>query len=172
MLASLPVHARSAPRAALPAALFAALLCGPAAADWRIEGRDAPRAWTEAAGARLSLGRDAAGRVALDFTPAGAFTRLADGHCPTLQVDANAPVHLALADGRCALDGARARIALGTLAGRTLVSRPLYEIMNGTRLAVRYQTAPGGYGESVFSLRRSARAIRAVLGRGVQVRPR
>jgi hypothetical protein len=159
-------------------AILRALCCAgalvaatPATAQWRIDGGAEPRALsTDAAGNEVSVYRDHAGQVYLEFRPQGGFSRLARNSCPTFQIDRRTPLnHPALGAG-CLIEDNRAIYTLATLSDRTLVSRPVYDLMNGNRVAFRYLTENGAYREHVFSLERSADAIRGALRRDLRIR--
>jgi hypothetical protein len=146
---------------------------GAHAAGWRLDA-DAERGPTarvdDGTGSEVLLYRDGAGQVFLEFRTAAAFGGLARSSCPTLQIDQRKPLyHVAVGTG-CEVEATRAVFRCATIDGRTLVSRPVADLMSGEHLAVRYMTEEGAYHEARFSLARSADSIRGVLGRGVRVR--
>lgn len=146
-------------------------LPGTAAADWQLAGGATPRASVaDDAGNQLALYRDQAGQIYLEFQPHDGFSRLARTTCPTFQIDRRTPLHHAPLGAGCHIEDNRAIYALAVLEQRTVVSRALYDLMNGSRIAFRYVTADGAYREHVFSLARSADAIRGALGRDLRIR--
>lgn len=151
--------------------LFPALVV----ADWRIDNADSatpPRAAVrDADGVELALTRDGDGNVYLEFTSVG-FAALSRASCPTIQIDAKRPLHHFSVGERCAVAGRRASMTLGRIENRTLHSDVVEQLMNGIKVSVRFVSADGSYHQVEFALTRSARAIRAALGRGVRVRAR
>lgn len=151
--------------------LLCAMTSAAPAAEWRLVGGAEPRALVaDDGGNALALYRDRPGRIYLEFQPHGGFSRLARTSCPTFQVDRRTPLHhAALGDG-CRIEDNRAIYTLATVQERTLVSRPVYDLMNGSRVAFRYVTEDGTYREVVFTLSRSADAIRGAVRRDLRIR--
>lgn len=142
-----------------------------AAADWQLAGGAAPRASVaDDAGNQLALYRDRTGQIYLEFQPHDGFSRLARTTCPTFQVDRRMPLHHAPLGAGCRIEDNRAIYTLAVLEQRTLISRAVYDLMNGSRIAFRYVTEDGAYREHVFSLTRSADAIRGALRRDLRIR--
>jgi hypothetical protein len=153
------------------AGLFPALVV----ADWRIDSADGatpPRAVVrDADGVELALKRAPDDNVYLEFTSVG-FAALSRASCPTLQIDTKRPLHHFSVGARCAVAGRRAIMTLGQVEDRTLRSNLVEQLMNGITVSVRFVSADGSYHQAEFALTRSARAIRAALGRDVRVRAR
>ncbi len=114
--------------------------------------------------------RDTAGAVHLEFTTS-APDGLERSSCPTFQVDDRTPLHFYPVGPGCQVDGRRAIYTVASIAGARVESLPLYRLMNGGRVAFRYQTQDGTYHESVFSLRASKQALLGALGRDLTVDP-
>lgn len=112
-------------------------------------GRDAIRL-------NVSLPRDSGNR----FGPA----------CPTLQIDRRLPLLRPPPGHECVVTPVKVSILLGHRAGHRVHSRVLYALVNGTRLALRYQTQEHRYVELVFPLTGSKRAVKAALG-GSRIQP-
>lgn len=151
--------------------LLGMLLAAPAGADWRLEQPrgGSPRATVgEAKGDRVALYRDG-DAVKLDFHIRAGFSGLAETHCPTFQVDALTPLFHAAVGPACKVTADHAQIEIARVSGQRLRSRPVDNLLNGEQVAFRYLTTAGTYRETTFSLKRSARAIRAAIGRNVRI---
>jgi hypothetical protein len=163
------------PPRALLAALALLLPLAASAALWNV--RPAPEAkaypWavvSSAAGDELAVYRGKDNQVHLRFSIAGTFNRLAPSHCPTFQFDGASPLYHLPLDQTCHVDKKHALIDLGAVRNRVLVSAAVDQLMNGTQIEFRYQSADGGYHEADFPLKGSSAAIRRALGRDVRVR--
>lgn len=106
----------------------------------------------------------------LDVTLAdGAGNQFGPG-CPTVQIDQRLPL-LGPAVGRdCTVTASRASFRIGQRNQDRVRSRFMHGLINGTQLALRYQTPDGRYVELVFPLVHSKQAVKAALG-GLLIRP-
>lgn len=155
--------------------LVLALSATAAGEAWKL--RPAPTAkaspWAvvgSAGGEELALYRDRLNQVHLQFQLAGTFTSFAADRCPTFQIDTQQPLHHFAVGTVCHLERKRARIKLGAVRNRELVSAAVDQLMNGTQIAFRYVTIDGAYHEADFPLNGSSLAVSRALGRGVRVR--
>ena len=155
--------------------LVLALSASAAGVPWKL--RPAPTAkaspWavvSSAGGEELALYRDRLNQVHLQFQLAGTFTSFAADRCPTFQIDTQQPLHHFAVGKVCHLEHKRARIKLGAVRNRELVSAAVDQLMNGTQIAFRYVTTDGAYHEADFPLGGSSLAVSRALGRGVRVR--
>lgn len=160
--------------ALLLACLLACLLAAvpPALAAWQVDtGAPVPQAVAATAeGHELAVFRRG-DRVIMRLRLPDRFVALAAGRCPTFQVDRERPVN-GSGGAACTLGERSAEVVLGTIENGRVVSPALYRLMNGRALDYRYITAAGRYREVTFGLERSKRAIRAALGRSLEVATR
>jgi hypothetical protein len=140
-------------------------------AEWKLEraGDIAKASVSGDRGGLVAVYRDERDRIVLDLRVKQGFSGLAREHCPTLQIDERKPLfHTTIGDD-CSVEADRALISLATVTGNELVSAPVYGLLNGQVLAVRYVGEDGTYHEAMFSLKRSAEAIRSAIGRELRV---
>lgn len=90
--------------------------------------------------------------------------------CPTLQIDRRLPLLSPPVGRDCVITPLTASILLSHRAGQTVHARVLYALVNGNRLALRYQTQERRYVELLFPLIGSKRAVKAALG-GSRIKP-
>lgn len=165
------------------AALLLILSIWPAAvtAQWQIneqperfaESRGAIAETTNEAGHRLAIYRDAGGTIHARFSLNDRLLRLHELVCPTFQVDERQRHNSSLNKRTCQLRPQQVEYTLGLLeTNDELVSRPLYEVMNGTRIHYRYRFEAGGYDQTSFSLDGSKRALVNIFGADIEVLPR
>jgi len=150
-------------------------------AEWQID--QDPERFTDSAGAvaeitneaghRLAIYRDAGGSIHARFTLNERLLRLHESVCPTFQVDERHRHNSSLNKAACQLRPQQVEYTLGSLeTDNKLVSRPLYEMMNGTTIHYRYRLKAGGYDQTSFSLDGSKRALISLLGPDIDVLPR
>jgi|GEM_PF-1615249 len=89
--------------------------------------------------------------------------------CPTLQIDQNLPENLNQAQHHCVISGALARFSLTQVQDGQLDSPTFLNLMNGSRLTVRYRLVGAGYGRQSFSLKGSKQVLKAALKHGTTV---
>ncbi len=89
--------------------------------------------------------------------------------CPTVQIDRKLPVFRPSHSAECLVTPLKTSMLLGHRTPEHIRSKVVYELVNGTQIAVRYQTHEGRYVELVFPLTRSKRAVKAALG-GLRIR--
>ncbi|MGR8950567.1 MAG: hypothetical protein ACU84Q_21190 [Gammaproteobacteria bacterium] len=111
-------------------------------------------------------------KISLHVTLAPGFIQFAPNNCPTLQIDTRLPVHHTEVGDYCSVKTLAAVIELGRVQDSGVISLPLYRLMNGTQLSVRFVTSSGEYRELKFTLRNSKQAIKAALGDDVKVTPK
>jgi len=90
--------------------------------------------------------------------------------CPTLQIDRRLPLLCPPLGHDCVVTPMKVSILLGHRAGHRVRSRALYALVNGARLALRYQTQEHRYVELMFPLAGSKRAVKVALG-GSRIKP-
>jgi hypothetical protein len=158
------------------AALLGVALASPAALSQWVSARDegqegpGPMAWVRNEdGARLRIWVDAESQVHAAFTLPRGLLALDPAGCPSLQVDQLPMQDLAAPEHECSVENARAKVVLARASDGHVDSPTLLNLMNGTRLTVRYRLIRGGYGTADFSLRGSKQALTDALGEEVQV---
>jgi len=164
----------AARRLALPAlAAVAALVgAGTAAAQWTTvtaEGKTPQATVRNDEGAEVQIRVDDEGWVHAVFRLPAGLARLDPAGCPTFQIDDRLPENLATEAHACRVSGASSEVVLAEVLERSVRSHTLLELMNGSRLTVRYRLLRGGYGGTRFTLRHSKQALSDALGEGVQV---
>lgn len=165
------------------AGLLLVLSVWPAAATAQWQINEDPARFTESPGAvaeitneaghRLAIYRDAEGTIRARFTLNDRLLRLHESVCPTFQVDERQKHNSSLNKAACQLRPQQVEYTLGSLdTNNELVSRPLYDMMNGTNIHYRYRLEAGGYDQTSFSLAGSKRALISILGADIEVLPR
>lgn len=162
------------------AALLITAACNPALADatWTTRERapgDPPGSLPIAAVTQnsraLEVQLDGRGDAWLQFNIASSDPALASSHCPTFQIDQQLQlIHFSIGES-CVVTAASATLKLGHRTDPGVLSPALYQLVNGSRIAVRYITHERRYREVSFSLRHSKRAVKKALG-GRQIRSR
>lgn len=167
-----------------PRALLTVLLCllSPVAAyaQWQviqetdaISGVETPVAQIRNnEGYFLAIYRDSNDTIRARFALNDRLTLLDKGSCPTYQIDDRQPRNNSLDSRSCLLQPRVSEYILGTIENDQVVSRPLYELMNGSTINYRFRLEAGGYDQTSFSLMGSKRALIAVLGENLEVLPR
>lgn len=117
----------------------------------------------------LEIYQDRTGTVHARFSLKKRLNGLAPGHCPTFQVDDRHLHNRSINDAGCDSQRRWAKFMLGRIEGNRLVSRPVYELMNGMHITFRFNLESGGYEQTQFSLVGSKRALRAIIGQNLQV---
>jgi hypothetical protein len=154
------------------------LLSTPAiAADWQVlvqrdldddAGTRAAHVENES-GYGLEIYQDRTGAIHARFSLKKRLNGLAAGHCPTFQVDDRHLHNNSVDNSGCDNQRRWAKFMLGRIEGNRLVSRPVYELMNGIDITFRFNLESGGYEQTQFSLIGSKRALRAILGQDLEV---
>lgn len=140
---------------------------GPAAGD--IEAESVQATATNSGGYRFTVFRDAGGVVRASFRLRPGLDRLDTHVCPTFFVD-DSPPRVARFDGETCRAQARAvSFPLGRVEESEIRSDALLNLMNGSRLFVRFRLEGVGYGETEFSLRGSKQTLNRAIGNGVIV---
>jgi len=125
------------------------------------------------AGYTLAIYRDRENNVLARFRLNDRLYRLHDNTCPTYQIDTRPIRNGSVSEQGCMLKPRMSEYLLGRIdENNRLVSRPLYELMNGSRIEYRYRLQAGGYGQTSFSLAGSKRTLLTVLGHNLEVVPR
>lgn len=148
-----------------------------AAADWEVLTLHGIEGGTETrvahvendAGYGLEIYKDRGGTIHARFSLKMRLNGLAAGHCPTFQVDDRHLHNTSIGNGGCKSQRRSASFTLGRAEGNRLVSRPVYELMNGIDITFRFNLESGGYEETRFSLIGSKRALRTIIGQNLQV---
>ncbi len=169
-------------RSCRPPALFAAglLFAAPAAAEWRVidEADDdstlrAPYARIKNAdGYTLTIYRDSDDNLHALLRLNDRLTGFDTAICPTYQIDKRQPRNTAADGSGCSMRAEVSNYHLGHIESNQIVSRPLYEFMNGSHIDFRFRLANADYDQTRFSLDGSKRALSAVLGSTLEVLPR
>jgi hypothetical protein len=123
-------------------------------------------------GYSLEIYRDASNAVYGRFILPGHLLIIADGTCPTYQVDRGAPVNRSVNGDPCLVGGNWAEYTLGHVDNNRIASSSLLAIMNGIAIAFRFKLENGDYRSTEFSLQGSKRAIISVLGEDINIGPR
>lgn len=156
------------------ALVLATCLAAPAsaaAAPWRfLEGDGARARIDNAQGDHLDVYRSADGRVIAELVIAGP-SNFTQATCPTLQIDDQQPLFHFTDPQSCSIEAMKARFELARITAQRIESALLYQLMNGTQVALRYPTTDRTYRETVFSLERSKKALLQALGRDLDVQP-
>jgi hypothetical protein len=84
--------------------------------------------------------------------------------CPTVQVDRRLPLLFPPVGHGCVVTPHKAAVRIGQRTDRDVRSPMVYNLVNGTVLAVRYQSREERYIELTFPLSRSKQAVKAALG--------
>lgn len=121
------------------------------------------------AGYGLEIYQDRTGAIYARFSLKKRLNGFATNHCPTFQVDNRHLHNSSIVDTGCEAQRRSARFMLGRIEGNRLVSRPVYELMNGLDITFRFNLESGGYEQTQFSLIGSKRALRSILGQNLQV---
>lgn len=156
------------------------LFAADAAAEWRvINAADAdselrtPYAKTENAdGYTLTIYRDGDDNVHALLRLNDRLTGFDTAICPTYQIDERQPRNTAAEGSACSMRAQVSNYPLGRIESNQIVSRPLYEFMNGTHIDFRFRLANADYDRTRFSLAGSKRVLSAVLGGTLEVLPR
>ena len=150
--------------------LFAgALLCAPAAAQWRVaqespagSGKRIDVAVIENdSGHNLRLFNDDVLNVRGVFTIRDGFDSIDPAVCPTYRVDEREPKRVRFEEKRCRVQAKHAEFTLGN--SRDIENRDLRRIMNGSSVVFRYRLSGGNYRETKFTLRGSKYALTTAL---------
>jgi len=120
-------------------------------------------------GGQLQIFLSADKQLIAEFTLGKGLLSLDSNTCPTLQVDKTAPENFNEPRHQCEINGALARFILSTDKQGKLVSKTFLELMNGSRLRIRYRLQGTGYGQQEFSLKGSKQSLQATLTKGVEV---
>lgn len=123
-------------------------------------------------GFSLEIYRDASNTVYGRFTLPGHLLIIADGTCPTYQIDRGAPVNRSVNGDPCLVGGNWAEYTLGHVDNFRVDSSSLLAIMNGIAIAFRFKLENGDYRSTEFSLQGSKRAIISALGEDISIGPR
>lgn len=156
------------------------LFAASAAAEWRvIDAADddsklrAPYAQIENTdGYTLTIYRDGDGNVHALLRLNKRLTGFDTAICPTYQIDERQPRNTAADGSTCSMRAGISNYHLGRIESNQIVSRPLYEFMNGTHIDFRFRLANADYDRTRFSLAGSKRVLSAVLGGTLEVLPR
>ena len=106
------------------------------------------------------------------FTLGDEMESLEERACPTVRVDQLPPHPLLQLSGPCDReDSHHVRFTLGVVNEGQIQSTMLWQLINGGGFRVWYQLKERGYGEALFSLRRSMNALVGALGTEVEVVP-
>lgn len=124
------------------------------------------------AGYRLAIYRDGNGTVRARFRLNDGLYRLDDSICPSYQIDERQVRNSSVNNRPCRLEPRLSEYVLGSIENNQVVSRPLYELMNGSQINYRFRLQAGGYDQASFSLAGSKRTLTAVLGVNLEVLPR
>lgn len=165
-------------RAAVAVALLFLPLTAPA--QWAVVNQRLEGTQSEAiiarvrndAGQTLELYRDGVGAIRARFTLSAGLTSLAQGQCPTLQVDRWAPMNRSANDAACLTTNRWAEYVIGHVVEQKVQSERLVQIMNGTALTFRFRLDGGDYRDAEFSLAGSKRSLSAAVGTNVAVTAR
>lgn len=159
--------------------LLGLLLPSTVQAEWRIVNEtDATGVRTPVAeihndaGYKLAIYRDAGGTIRARFRLNDRLYRLHESICPSYQIDQRQTRNSSVSGQPCLLKPQLSEYVLGTIDNNRVVSRPLYELMNGSTIDYRFQLQAGGYDETSFSLAGSKRTLLSVLGLELEVLPR
>jgi len=155
-------------------------LCGmlagwPAAAQWStVTEHDAEPSRSVATvlnegGARLRIWVDDDDRLRAAFRLPHGLVILAPDVCPTFQVDDRPIEDLSTPEHACSTSADEATLTLSQTGDGEVNSATLLELMNGTRLTVRYRLTHAGYSATEFTLKRSKQALSDALGEGLSV---
>lgn len=120
----------------------------------------------------LAIYRDGDGVVRARFALNDRLILLDEQSCPTYQIDERQPRNSSFNSESCMLQARSSEYVLGTIDNSQVVSRPLYELMNGSLINYRFRLKTGGYDQAQFSLSGSKRALVSVLGTELEVLPR
>ncbi len=120
----------------------------------------------------LAIYRDAQGTVHARFSLNDQLIHLHDSMCPTFQVDDREMHNNSLNGPACQLDPRLSEHDLGAIEDNQLVSKPIYEMMNGTTIHYRFRLQSGSYDKTSFSLAGSKSALKRILGTELEVLPR
>jgi len=123
-------------------------------------------------GYTLAIYRDSNGTVRARFTLNDRLYRLHESICPSYQIDERQTRNTSLNNQSCHLEPRLGEYILGTIENNRVISRPLYELMNGSTIDYRFLLQAGGYDQASFSLAGSKRTLMAVLGADLEVLPR
>jgi hypothetical protein len=83
--------------------------------------------------------------------------------CPTLQIDQRLPLLQPPVGSDCKVTATQVSLLLGRRDPGRVRSRLIHGLVNGTQLALRYQTQERRYVELIFPLARSKQAVKAAL---------
>ena len=120
-------------------------------------------------GNTLEIYRDGVGAVRSRLTLRNGLLQFAKQNCPTYQIDKGPPRNRSINDASCLQDNRWAEFILGYIKNETIESSPLLAIMNGITITFRYRLIDGNYGETVFSLFGSKRAMMTAFGGNIAV---
>jgi hypothetical protein len=120
-------------------------------------------------GYKLEIYRDVNDVVRLRFNIRNSFELLARKQCPTFQVDKRQLSNRSVNDALCLSQPRWAEYVIGYITDKTVLSRPLHNLMNGNVLYFRFLMNNENYAETSFSLSGSKAGLNGALGKDLIV---
>lgn len=116
-------------------------------------------------GFSLEVYRDKNNAIRSRFSINSRMGRLAEGLCPTFQVDEHNPINRSINNALCISHARWAEFVLGYTSNNEVKSKLLNMLRNGNEIVYRFSLENGNYGETRFSLAGSRRTVENSLGK-------